>query len=138
MTRYTTRTEAIHREIIESIEAGDATSAPSPLEVAATRRLVGLTVEELATMLGVNPRTIRGWEGGRFRPSEGVWAAVQDIRAGHDRETERAGQIVDAGLPLTMSLDRDFPIRPVPRGWMVAIAARVLDACPDARIEWAE
>ena len=55
-----------------------------------------------------------------------------------DRETERAGQIVDAGLPLTMSLDRDFPIRPVPRGWMVAIAARVLDACPDARIEWAE
>ena len=90
MTRYTTRTEAIHREIIEPIEAGDATSAPSPLEVAATRRLVGLTVEELATMLGVNPRTIRGWEGGSFRPSEGVWAAVQDIRAGHDRETERA------------------------------------------------
>ena len=27
---------------------------------------------------------------------------------------------------------------PVPRVWMVAIAARVLDAYPGARIEWAE
>ena len=109
----------------------------SALTVAATRRLLGLTVDELAALLGVNPRTVRGWEAGKYAPGEAVWADVQRIRAGHDAELAKALSIVDSGQALTMSLDRDFPIRPVPRGWMVALAARVLDARPDARIEWA-
>lgn len=102
----------------------------TPAEVAATRRLIGLTVDQLADRLGVNPRTVRGWESGKYSPGDSVCDAIQDICLEHDRVT---GPYVYAAEQGGLVI---IPRGPEPSGWYLAVAARVLDRVPDARIEW--
>ena len=104
--------------------------AVTPIEVAAMRKLVGLTNDGLGAVLKVNPRTVRSWESGRDRPSEAAAAALTAVVERHDAEVDE----------LLAAVSRDetvvLPRGPMPTGWYVALAARVLDAEPGARLVW--
>ncbi|WOF23859.1 helix-turn-helix domain-containing protein [Microbacterium betulae] len=83
-------------------------------EIAARRHLIGLTLEELAAELGVNPRSIRRWEAGTATPSAGVEADLERLVAEHTADTDRYPDI-----------DENRP-----RGWVIAALARRLDRAP--------
>lgn len=107
------------------------TAAPplTALECAALRKITGLSVQGLSTMLGVDERTIRRWENGVYTPSPSAAGALRDVVAEHTRQCEPllldarrfgAAAVVDSGEH--------------PTGWTAALAARVLLECPDARV----
>ncbi|MDR6268937.1 MULTISPECIES: helix-turn-helix domain-containing protein [Bacillati] len=104
----------------------------SSAEVAATRKLIGLTLSELADELGVGISAVRDWERGRFSPREGLVRALLDLREVHDREVSRLLVAAVAGTPIHL------PAGPKPKGWYLALGARVIDRFPDAILDWAE
>lgn len=53
-------------------------------DVAALRRFIGLTQQELATAMGISVHTLRNWEQGRRRP-EGPAIALLRIAARHPK-----------------------------------------------------
>ena len=101
----------------------------SPAEVAATRRLIGLTAEQMGEELGINPRTIRSWEAGKYTPGQSATGAIFALRAEHDAETARLADGAVDGMIVSIP---DGPRAP---GWYLALAARVIDRVPDAMIE---
>lgn len=98
-------------------------------QIAAIRRLLGLTADQLGEELGINPRTIRGWEAGKYSPSESVEQALNDLRAEHDAE-------LDLLLAGTASGPVKVPSGPRARSWYLALAARLIDRLPAAQIAW--
>ena len=101
-------------------------------EFAAWRHLLGLTLNELAEALAVNPRTTRAWESGR----DPIPARVTDELAALDVEHRAlAGQMVDAKAPVAIARDK-AAAQPRPRGWYVAAAARALAVEPDLEVDW--
>ena len=95
----------------------------SAAEFAAHRRLAGLTVDQLAARLGVNPRTVRSWESGRDPVSEWAAASIRELVA----ENARLGQrMAEAGVVVVIPRD----------GWHVQAAARAILLEPDTMIEW--
>jgi len=102
-------------------------------QIAATRRLVGLTADQLGQVLGINPRTIRGWESGKYSPADGAVRALQEVRAAHDLDFRSCLEVAERGETVSFPADDDDR----PNGWWLAIAARLLDRHPDAMIEWA-
>lgn len=98
-------------------------------EVAATRHLIGLTQAELAASLDVSRHSVKDWESGRFTARPGVVADIGKLRAEHDAETTRLARDAE-----TMTIQ--LPSGPKPQGWYRALGARVLDAVPDAMIDW--
>lgn len=104
--------------------------AVTPLEAAAMRKLVGLTNDGMAAVLKVNPRTIRSWESGRDRPSPSAAAALTAVVESHDNEVDELLEAVNRDETVIL------PRGPMPTGWYVALAARVLDAEPGARLVW--
>lgn len=110
-----------------------ATDRMTGAEFAARRHLLGLTLDELASILGVNPRTTRSWETGRDQIPARISNELDTLIAEHTaltREMTAAGsaQIVRAKHD---GLDR-------PRGWHVAAAARATATNPGLRVEWIE
>ena len=105
--------------------------APSRAEISATRRLIGITVDQLGDVLKINPRTIRGWESGKFTPSPNVVSDLDQLRARQDQDTQAALKTARAGK--TVVLDDG----PMPAAWYLAVGARVLAEIPDARLEYA-
>lgn len=103
----------------------------TPVHVAATRRLLGLTADQLGQALDINPRTIRGWEAGKYTPSETATQALLGLRAEHDAELATMLQHAKAGAV-------EIPGGPKARGWYLALAARLIDRLPDARVTWRE
>ena len=99
-------------------------------EIAATRHLLGLSQQELASMLHVGRSAVKDWERGRFTARDGVIADLLALRASHDHETNRLAEGAAAGIPIYL------PDGPKPRGWYLALAARVLDREPEAQFEW--
>jgi transcriptional regulator with XRE-family HTH domain len=101
-------------------------------EFAAYRHLIGLTVDELASALRVNPRTARSWESGRdpipARVAEELEALAVEHRA-------LARRMADDGRPVAIRRDKTAPTDK-PRGWYVAAAARALVIEPDLEVEW--
>ena len=91
-------------------------------EFAAHRHLIGLTLDELADTLGVNPRTTRAWETGRDLIPARIPAELGALVAEHGR---LAKQMTD-GRPVGITRDKAAPSAR-PRGWYVAAAARALD-----------
>ena len=102
----------------------------TPAMIAATRRLIGLTADQLAGELGVNPRTVRGWESGRYSPSDGPVKDLLRLRGEHDAEADALTDAARGGEAITL------PGGPRPQGWYLALAARVLDREPGAGIDW--
>lgn len=98
-------------------------------QIAAIRRLVGLTADQLGEELGINPRTIRGWEAGKYAPSPSAMAALLALRAEHDAE-------LDALIASAAQGVAEVPSRPRERSWYLALAARLIDRLPAAQIEW--
>ena len=98
-------------------------------QIAATRRLLGLTADQLGDELGINPRTIRGWEAGKYAPSSSAEAALLALRAEHDAELDVLIAEAAAGTV-------EVPSGPRARSWYLALAARLIDRLPAAQIEW--
>lgn len=94
-------------------------------EFAAYRRLTGLTADELAKRLQINPRTIRSYESGRDVVPE--WAA-DEIRVLVAENARLGAQMAAAGVPVVIERS----------GWHIQAAARALLIEPDTMIHWAE
>lgn len=62
-------------------------------ELQTVREYLGLTIESLAGMLRVNPRTVRSWESGRDPIPERIREEVEAIEA---MTAEAVGEVVDA------------------------------------------
>ena len=100
-------------------------------EIAATRHLLGLSQAELAQMLHVGRDAVKDWERGKFRARPGVVADLLALRTAHDTETDRLAAGARDGIPIGL------PAGPRPRGWYLALGARVLDREPEAMLDWA-
>lgn len=101
-------------------------------EFAARRHLIGLTLDELAERLSVNPRTVRSWESERDLIPERITGALDDLLDAH---AELAQQMATDGRPVGIIRDKTTPTT-FPRGWYVAAAARALVMEPDLEVEW--
>ncbi len=101
----------------------------SAAQIAATRHLLGLSQAELADALRVNRHAVKDWESGRFTARAGVVADLLTLRAEHDAEL---AQLVEAAK----DADVEMPQGPRPRGWYLALAARLIDRDPSARVTW--
>ncbi len=102
-------------------------------EFAARRHLLGLTLDELASILGVNPRTVRAWEAERDPIPHRV---PDELDARIVEHTALAQEVAAAGSMQIVRAKRDDQDRP--RGWYVAAAARATAINPDLRVEWIE
>ena len=110
--------------------AGGGTLGPA--DVAAIRMLLGLTLDQMAAALGVNPRTPRAWESGRYATSQSSSDAIWALKARHDQLVD---EMIDADG--VVWLPRDAAGRGgLPRGWWVAAAGRALDAEPGLDVDW--
>lgn len=102
-------------------------------EFAARRHLLGLTLDELASILGVNPRTVRAWEAERDPIPPRVPDELDALIVEHTALTQ---EMAAAGSVQIVRAKRDDQDRP--RGWHVAAAARATAANPGLRVEWIE
>lgn len=105
----------------------------TPATIAAARRVIGATPDELAELLDVHPRTIRAMESGKFTASPGLLADYAALLDEHRQLAEALQCDAEAGHTVTLRRDGDRP-----RGWHLAAAARVLSRHPDARFDWAD
>lgn len=62
-------------------------------ELMMVREWLGLTGDALAGILGVDPRTVRAWEAGKYRIPEGVRGEVEALEAA---TAESVGELVSA------------------------------------------
>lgn len=99
-------------------------------EIAATRHLVGYSQAELGEALGVGRHAVKDWESARFTPRPGITDDLATIRAEHDEATALLINVAVTGKTIVL------PNGPRPRGWYVALGARVLAVVPVAHIEW--
>ncbi len=105
----------------------------TPEQISATRRLVGLTADQLGNKLSINPRTVRGWESGKYSPGPGAVQAIQDVRAAHDDDFQSCLEVAKRGEIISFPEgDGDRP-----NSWWLAIASRVIDRYPSATFQWA-
>ena len=103
-----------------------------PAEVAALRTAMGLSMDGLAQMLGVNPRTVRSWESGRDRMSASAAEALSDLVRRHQ---SLVAEMVAAEVPVGVLREGD-PDAP-PRGWFLAAAGRAMVEAEDGiDVEW--
>lgn len=113
-------------------------TGPSPaLTIAAVRHLVGLSVAELAGLLDVSPRTVRGWEAGKSMPPDGALQDLARLRNRHELDVTAALAAVDlAERTPAGNAVLAIPSSALPRGWSVAVAARVLARAPHVVPVW--
>ena len=100
-------------------------------EFATRRHLLGLTLDELAAVLGVNPRTTRSWETERDQIPARLPAELDALTAEH---AKLAQDMAHAGSVQIVRAKHDNQDRP--RGWYVAAAALATATNPDLRVEW--
>lgn len=109
----------------------------TPAMVAVTRRGLGLTLDELADILGVNPRTVRSWESGRDLASAWLSDALGSLVAEHEALVDEYAEAIEDGTPVAVL--RESPEGGRPRGWhLIALAMaarRVTDPC-DIDADW--
>ena len=102
-------------------------------ELAARRHLIGVTLDELATILHVNPRTVRAWESGR----DNIPARITDeMGALIDEHTDLVNELLNSFWRI-VRIGRDKTAdTPRPRGWYIAAAARAIAEQPDLMVDW--
>jgi len=107
----------------------------TPAEWAARRRAIGLSIDELAEVLKINPRTARGFEQPipKYTPSPGLCTAMDDLLAEHTRQTELLAQ-THAPILLPRICGTSGAGGPV--GWHLAIAARLVLTNPTIHLDW--
>ncbi|MDO5067472.1 MAG: hypothetical protein Q4D96_09360 [Propionibacteriaceae bacterium] len=99
---------------------------------AALRHLTGLSTEELADELGVNPRTVRSWGRGRDPIPERI---EEEMNAILTRQGQVFDEILASGAPVIIP-DNDPDHAGKPSGWWLGVAARVLAADPSRAVRW--
>ncbi|MCB1290776.1 MAG: DUF1870 family protein [Mycobacterium sp.] len=114
------------------------TDRMDPAELQMVREYLGLTIEALAGMLAVNPRTIRSWEAGRDPIPDRIRVEVEGI----EQDTAAAvGELVaalgDARDPSAVLYRRDEDMhaaRPdtahLPARWWRHVVARACEEIP--------
>ena len=102
----------------------------SGAEIAATRHLIGLTQQEFADKLGVSRQSVKDWERSKFSARPGVIADITALRHRHDAATRDLVAAAENGTVIGL------PDGPEPRGWYLAMGARVIDEVPDAILDW--
>ena len=120
----------------EPVKDGDSPYAGADhltgAEFAARRHLIGVTLDELATILHVNPRTVRAWESGRDRIPARITSELAALIDEHARLVEQ--MLADERV---ISIARDKRVEAArPRGWYVAAAARAIVEEPDLMVDW--
>lgn|GEM_PF-5903266 len=103
----------------------------SPAHVAAVRAATGLTLDQMASMLHVHPRTVRAWQSGRNVPSDSASAAISALLAKHTELVRRLAT-GDQGVTIT----REERVGDLPRGWWLAAAGQALAVNPAIEVEW--
>lgn len=103
-------------------------------EIAAIRTAIGLSLDQFADALGVNPRTCRSWESGRDAVSSTAAGAITTLA---DEHTALVAAILDSETPVVITRDRaTYTDKPRPRAWYLAAAGRALLADPDVEVDW--
>lgn len=113
-----------------------------PGELQMVREYLGLTIEALAGMLGVNPRTVRSWEAGRDPIPERIRLDVERVEA---MTAEAVGELVaalnDARNPAVQVYRTDKAMhtaRPgmdhLPARWWRHVVARACHEVPGVEI----
>lgn len=117
--------------MVENTDRGE--TMQTPINFAAARHLVGLTQQEFGDRIGVSADTARNWESGKHAPSRHAQDAIAMLVQEHNTETARLrSQVSDhytsgaEGPPVITMQQRDG----YPRGWYVALAARLYDGVP--------
>lgn len=103
----------------------------SPAHVAAVRTATGLTLDQMASMLHVHPRTVRAWQSGRNVPSPSATAAISSLLADHAELVRRLASEQKVTIP------REERVGDLPRGWWLTAAGQALAVNPAIEIEWA-
>ena len=99
-------------------------------ELAVRRHLIGLTPDELADVLDVNPRTVRSWESGRDRIPARIPDEVEALVKEHGKAV---ALMVASDSPVGIARDKGDVW---PSGWYVAAAARAMSIAPDLGAVW--
>ena len=111
-------------------------------ELQTVREFLGLTIESLAGMLQVNPRTVRSWEAGRDPIPERIRAEVEQIE---QLTAQAVGELVEAlrnardPAVLVHRSDEEFraahPDRAyLPARWWRHVVARAVHEVPGVEI----
>lgn len=101
-------------------------------EFAAHRRLTGLTLDQLAAHMRVNPRTVRSWESGRDAVSDRIAELMASLV---ERHRNAARGMASAGVPIVLPR-YDGSEAEFPRGWYLAAASSALLLEPEIELEW--
>lgn len=111
-----------------TIEEQLANPMLTPAEIAATRRLIGLSPEQLAAIMNIGDRSVRRWETGTKIISDSAANALLDLRQEHDEDTKALAAAEHIEIPAGTDLK--------PSSWWLAVAARIIDRNPEATINW--
>ena len=103
----------------------------TPATIAAARRVLGLTPDELGDLLHVSARTIRHWESGKHVPPAGALADYRMLLDEHDTSVSWVRATVAHGRTFELPTNSRYP-----DGWWLAAAARVLPSFPDMVVDW--
>ncbi|WP_051698511.1 helix-turn-helix domain-containing protein [Streptomyces albus] len=114
-------------------------------EFKVVREFLGLTGDWLASHLGVDPRTVRHWEQGKYAIPDGVRLEIEKL----ERQTgefvsgivEKLMDLPDPGV-ITYRNDDEYhaahPEIPFPAAWHRAVVARVAQEVPALSITYAD
>jgi hypothetical protein len=107
------------------------------------REYLGLSGDWLGAHLGVNGRTIRAWEAGKYPIPDGVRQEIEDLEA---RTAEFIagviGKLLDMPEPgvITYRTDAEYhaahPEIPFPASWHRAVVARIAQEVPGLSIAY--
>ena len=101
-------------------------------EFAAHRRLTGLTLDQLAAHMRVNPRTVRSWGSGRDAVPDRIAELMASLV---ERHRNAARGMASAGVPIVLPRYDDSEAE-FPRGWYLAAASSALLLEPEIELEW--
>lgn len=112
-------------------------------EFKVVREFLGLSVEWLASHLGVVGRTVRHWETGRYSIPDGVRLSIERLEETTAATVSAAiDQLMDVPDPavITYRSDEEYhaahPEQPFPASWHRAVVARVAQEVPALVIDY--
>lgn len=104
----------------------------TPLEVWACREFLGLTIDELAGMLDVQPRAVERWQAGDRPISPDRARQLADLLA---TSTAQVAELVErAKSSPGLTFAPPVPESRYPEGWWLQVAMRARAEVPDLRI----
>lgn len=113
-------------------------------ELAAARQSMGLTVAELADLLGIaDHKRIRQWEKGHTNHGDpapippGIATEIHDLLHRHHATTTALATQAHAGDGIIyIPRPHTPPHHKIPASWLLAAAANARATHPDLRIQW--